>query len=173
MKKHQDEHISMCQNCGATVYREHLDSGIARYEGGRLLCSVCVSEYERSHDAAGTGKVEEFAPIEFEEDDTADLGDSQPMSSTRIHSVSAATLGLAGGWDDNRFKRRLRPELPGASRCRTFHCRLSDGAIDFMQNQINEWLDGNDQIVVKFVSANIGLFEGKHTEPNLILSVFY
>ena len=42
-----------------------------------------------------------------------------------------------------------------------------------MQGQINEWLDGNDQIVVKFVCANIGLFEGKHTEPNLILNVFY
>jgi len=170
MKKHTEDHVSICESCGATVYREHLDSGIARYEGGKLLCSVCVAEYERSHDAAGSGVAQELAPIEFEDDE---LGGSQPMSSTRIHSVSVATLGQGVGWDDNRFKRSLRPDSVGATRMRTFHCRLSDGAIDFMQSQINEWLDSSDKLVVKFVSANIGLFEGKHTEPNLILTVFY
>lgn len=170
MKKHTEDHVSICESCGATVYREHLDSGIARYEGGRLLCSVCVAEYERSHDAAGSGKVEELAPIEFDDDE---LGGSTAMSSSRIHSVSAATLGQAGAWDESRFQRRLRPDLPGATRIRTFHCRLSDGAIEFMQGQINEWLDANENIVVKFVTSNIGLFEGKHTEPNLILQVFY
>lgn len=172
MKKHEDEHVSVCEQCGATIYREHLDSGIARYEDGKLLCSVCVADFERSHDAAGSEFVEELAPIEFEEDDD-ELSGSQVMSSARIHSLSTATLGKAGGWDESKFKRAATMDLSGAIRCRMFHCRLSDGAIDFMQNQINEWMDENDNIAIKYAISNIGLFEGKHTEHNLILTLFY
>lgn len=42
-----------------------------------------------------------------------------------------------------------------------------------MTGQINEWLDANDKIVVKFATTTIGPFEGKHTEPNLIITAFY
>lgn len=169
----QEEHLSECEECGATVYREHLDAGIARYEDGRLMCSVCVAEYERAHDGTVGGTTDDLAPIEFEDDEPDDLSASAEMSSTRIHTVSAATLGGVGGWDDSKFKRELHPGSAGATRCRTFHCRLSEGAIDFLVSQINEWLDGNDKIVIKFVNSAIGLFEGKHTEQNLIITLFY
>ncbi|MCH7808459.1 MAG: hypothetical protein IIB60_04485, partial [Planctomycetes bacterium] len=43
----------------------------------------------------------------------------------------------------------------------------------FMSTQINEWIDGNDEIVIKFVTSGIGMFEGKHSEPNLIVTLFY
>ena len=42
-----------------------------------------------------------------------------------------------------------------------------------MVNQINEWLDDNDDVAVKFATTTIGMFEGKHTEPNMITTVFY
>ncbi|RME39201.1 MAG: hypothetical protein D6788_05935 [Planctomycetota bacterium] len=171
--KSSDEHLSVCDQCGASVYREHLDSGIARYENGKLLCSVCVAEYERAHDAAGGGGAQDLAPIEFEDDEDDAAAGSSVMSSTRIHSVSAATLGKGDGWDESRFKRPLNPNGHGATRCRTFHCRLSDGAIEYMMKQINEWLDANEDVVIKFVNTSIGLFEGKHTEQNLIMTVFY
>lgn len=178
MSKPQDHHLSTCAECGASVYKEHLDAGIARYEGDRLLCSVCVAEYERAHD--GVGGPDDLAPIEFDDDDDGmDSGSSSSemagstMSSTRIHSISAATLGNTGGWDDSKFKRQLNPSAAGASRCRTFHCRLSDGAIEFMMHQMNDWMDSNDEIVIKFVNSSIGLFEGKHTEQNLMVTVFY
>ena len=42
-----------------------------------------------------------------------------------------------------------------------------------MMNQINEWLEANEEIVIKFSNSSIGPFEGKHTEQNIIITVFY
>ena len=89
----KEEVTSVCEECGASVYKEHLDSGIARYEGGKLLCTHCVAEYERSHDGVvggGDSAVDEqTAPIAFEDDDD-DVVDS---SQSRIHVMSGSMLG--------------------------------------------------------------------------------
>ncbi len=170
MKHDTHDDISVCEECGASVYKEHLESGIARYESGRLLCSHCVADFESAHDAAARLVDQDLEPIELDEDDE-DSGSSSVMSSTRIHSASEATLGHGGA--AIQFTRPLDPNNPGASRCRTFHCRLSDGAIDFLNHQINEWLDQNTEISIKFATTTIGLFEGKHTEQNLIMTLFY
>ncbi len=172
MKHDSRDDLSVCEECGASVYKQHLESGIARYEAGRLLCAHCVAEYERVHDAAASGITEDLAPIELDEEEDLDpSAGTGAMSSTRIHSMSEATLGLGGA--EMQYRRALDQNHPAASRCRTFHCRLSEGAIEFLNNQINEWLDQNDDISVKFVSSTIGLFEGKHTEQNLIMTLFY
>lgn len=166
------EATSTCQVCGASVYQEHLDSGIARHEDGKLMCKHCVEEYEESHDSAGGGDdaVQDFEPIQL------DTGDDEPavsLSSSRIHSVSSSTLGQTGGWDDTRFARALQPDVDGATRCRIFHAKLSEGAISFLNNQINEWLERNAQIRIKFATTAVGMLEGKHSEPNIFLTVFY
>ena len=165
------EPTSVCGACGASVYQEHIDSGIARHEDGKLLCSFCVADYERQRDALETpeasGSTESIA-LEVEEEE---LEKDRPKS--RIQLSQGSMLGATGLWDDSRFKRRLQPGIAGATRCRTFHAKLSEGALDFMTNQINEWLDNNDEVAIKFVSSSIGMFEGKHTEPNLILTMFY
>lgn len=169
-----DDVASICQKCGASVYKQHLDSGIARYEGGNLLCAHCVADYERSHDAATGADTAEFERITLESDDN-EADDDVPrveMSESRI-VTSGRTLGVAGAWDDSRFKRPLDPRHEGATRCRTFHSKLTEGAIEFLNNQINEWLDSQDNIVVKFSNSVIGPFEGKHTDPNLIITLFY
>lgn len=166
----RDEVTTVCEQCGASVYKQHLDSGIARYENGKLLCSHCVAEFERAHD---TGVVDEgFEPIEFD-DEERPSDHKEELSKTRFHT-SAATLGIAGVWDESKFKRPLLPpSSPGATRCRTFHCKLTEAAVDYMNGQINDWLEHNDGLVIKFASSTIGNFEGKHTEPNLIVTVFY
>lgn len=166
----KDDQISACDQCGASVYKEHLDSGIARYESDKLLCAHCVVEFEQSHEAAAGGAVDDFAPIELDDDDD-DHGATKDMSSSRIHTLSSA--GLGGAHAETQFKRPLQPNAAAATRVRTFHCRLSEGAIDFMSNQISEWADQHEDITIKFVTSAIGMFEGKHTEPNLILTVFY
>lgn len=160
-----------CANCGASIYRQHIDSGIARYEGGKMLCSHCVVEYEKEHEGE---RAPEFAPIEFDDDDDDDEEEVKvDLSKSRIHSASAATLGVAGGWDDTRFGRQLDTRAIAATRCRTFHSKLSEGALSFMNSQINDWIDGNPNITIKFATSTIGIFEGKHAEPNLILTLFY
>jgi len=182
MKQKQDEH-SVCQGCGASVYREHLDSGIARYEEGRLLCSHCVAEFEAKRDRETTAEV--FEPIAFDDDDSAPArsGGSavkeatkedvkEDLSKSRM-AATAAKAGMGVAWDESRFRRPLQPLTAGATRCRLFHCRLSEGAMDHMIHEINDWMDENEDIVIKFVSSTIGPFEGKRVEPNLIMTVFY
>ncbi len=167
----QDEQISICDKCGASVYQEHLDSGIARYEADKLLCAHCVTEFDQSQAASAGGVVDDFAPIELDDDEDNDSSATTEMSSSRIHTLSSASLGQ--GHSETKFNRALQPNAAAATRVRTFHCRLSEGAIEFMSNQINEWADQNENLTIKFVTSTIGLFEGKHTEPNLILTVFY
>lgn len=167
-----DDEVRACDGCGASVYKEHLSSGIARYEGNKLLCSHCVAEHDRDSQAAfgegggGAG----FAPIELDKPDDKP-GEEQNMSSSRIHQAAEAARGVKG--TEEEFERPLDPNGVGASRCRTFHCRISQGAVDFMNNQINEWLDGDPDVTLKFANSVIGMFEGKHTEPNIIMTVFF
>ena len=164
-----DDITSKCEDCGASIYREHIDSGIARYEEGKLLCAHCVAEYEQAHDGTVGGEEEFVAPIAY--DDDAD--DTEEMGESRIHVSTGSMLAGSGKWDDSRFKRPLDPKSPGASRCRTFHSKLNEGALEFMSTSINEWLDGDKNIVIKFSTSTIGVFEGKHPEPNLIVALFY
>jgi hypothetical protein len=162
-----EEDVSVCEECGASVYPEQVESGIAGKHNGKLLCSHCMAETE---DAEGGLEMDDLAPIEFDEDE--DDSASTDMSSTRIHAVSGAARG-DGLKDDAEYKRPLDPKGVGASRCRMFHCRISQGAVDFMVNQMNEWLDEHNDVTIKFATTTIGMFEGKHTEPNLITTVFY
>ena len=67
----------------------------------------------------------------------------------------------------------MEPDKPGGTRCRIFHAKLNDGAIAFMSEQINEWLDTSTGIYVKTSTSTIGVFEGKHADPNLIVTLFY
>lgn len=159
-----DDIAGTCAGCGASVYRQHIDSGIARYKGDDLHCSHCAQDdVEKDEDA--------YEPIELEEDDDEEV--KVDMSHSRIHSAKSATIGLGHSWDDDSFKRPLDSRGIVATRCRTFHCKLSDAAMTFMNDQVNNWLDANEAITVKFATSTIGIVEGKHPEPNLILTVFY
>ena len=72
------------------------------------------------------------------------------------------------------FKRALIHNETGATRLRTFHVRLSETAMIFLDDHLNEWLDDNPDIEVKFCNATIGIFEGKRgSENQLILNVWY
>ncbi len=60
----------------------------------------------------------------------------------------------------------------GASHVKTFHSKLTDDALGYIDTQINEWLDENPTYEVKFVSTTIGTFTGKTKEPHLICQVW-
>ncbi|MDG2054162.1 MAG: hypothetical protein P8J86_05585 [Phycisphaerales bacterium] len=60
----------------------------------------------------------------------------------------------------------------GAIHVRTFHCKLSDDSLAFMDQNINEWLDAHPQYEVKFVTSSVGVLTGKLKEPHLICQVW-
>ncbi len=80
---------------------------------------------------------------------------------------------LIHGYEAAKLQRPVLGSGHGATRCRSFHGKLTDAALSFMDNQINEWIDNNPDIEIKFVASSIGVFEGKHSEPHLILTLFY
>jgi len=44
--------------------------------------------------------------------------------------------------------------------------------LKYLDEQINEWLDGHPEYEVKTVTTSIGLWTGKLKEPNLIVNVW-
>lgn len=68
-----------------------------------------------------------------------------------------------------------KPNVVGTGSCRirSFHGRLSQQGLEYMDNQINNWLDANPDIEVKTVTSTVGVFEGKMREPALILNLWY
>jgi len=88
----------------------------------------------------------------------------------------AATVRAFGARGPKRAERELKRALnvtgQGATRCRVFHSKIAEAALEFMQNQINGWLDG-EEIEVKHVGHVIGTMEGKTPVPNLLVLVWY
>jgi len=91
--------------------------------------------------------------------------------SSRIKTMSSETA--LGQRVESQFKRALNPTSRGATRMRTFHAKLGDAAMTYMEQQINEWVDSQDDVVIKFCNTTIGVVEGKRQEPHLIISVWY
>ncbi len=172
--------VKSCQGCGASIYKEHLDRGLARFISGRLLCPVCI-------EAAGgpaaprpvpppmPAAVVPSAPEAAHDLPTISLVEPSevPQPAARPAGAPAAPvvpIGAAHG--ASQFRRPLtRGE--NATRCRTFHGKLGEGAIQFLNDQINEWVDGNPDVEIKFATSSVGVFEGKHSEPHLFLTIFY
>ena len=70
------------------------------------------------------------------------------------------------------FKRPLNKTGKGATRCKLFHSRIAVAPLEHMEQQVNEWLDGED-IEIKHVGQSIGVMEGKTSKPNLLVMVWY
>jgi len=57
--------------------------------------------------------------------------------------------------------------------CKTFFTKLHPGAIDFLDEQINQWLKDNPGVVIKLTNTTTGEVQGKKTEANILMTVWY
>lgn len=89
------------------------------------------------------------------------------ISSVRAFGAAATQAAVSA-----QFTRPLNVTGSGATRCRMFHSRIAVAPLEYMQKQINEWIDG-EKIEVKHVGHVIGIMEGKVPEPNLVVVVWY
>ena len=66
------------------------------------------------------------------------------------------------------------PNAPGsgAIHVRTFHSKLTDDALAYLDQCINEWLDAHPEYEVKLVNSTVGQLTGKLKEPHLICQVW-
>jgi len=87
---------------------------------------------------------------------------------SKIHGMSS--LGIV----THDWKRETHYNKTGAVRVRTFHCRLSEQGVEYLDQAINDWLERHHEIEVKFTTSVVGSWEGKlKGEPALIVMVWY
>lgn len=88
---------------------------------------------------------------------------------------SITMVGGAGGGSVRKtaWQRQTNVTHTGSVRIRTFHGKLSQQGLEYLDNQVNEWLDAHPEVEVKSVTSTVGTFEGKMREPALILNLWY
>jgi hypothetical protein len=91
-------------------------------------------------------------------------------SASKFQTFGGGSVGLG----QTKFKRPVNKTGKGASRVRTFHAKLNDGAMAFLDQQINEWLDENPDFEAKFGTTTVGTIDAKRgPEQHLIITVWY
>lgn len=71
------------------------------------------------------------------------------------------------------WKRQPIKTGSGAIRVKSFHGKYSEQGLEYLDNAINEWLDANPDVEVKFVTPTVMTFDGKIKEPALVLNLWY
>lgn len=56
---------------------------------------------------------------------------------------------------------------------KTFFTKLHAGAMTFLDEQIGRWLKNNPDVIVKRTNVVTGDVQGKKTEPNIIITIWY
>ena len=101
--------------------------------------------------------------------------------------VSHSPLNLGGGTAEvSQAKSAAQPVGPVKKRpaqkttpseritgIKTFFTKLHPGAMDFLDEQIANWLKANPGIIIKRTNTMAGEVQGKKTEPNIIITVWY
>jgi hypothetical protein len=73
---------------------------------------------------------------------------------------------------DEKWQRTPNLTGQGASHVKTFHSKITEDALAYMDQTINEWLDAHPEYEVKFVSSTVGILSGKLKEPALLCQVW-
>ena len=167
------EVLEFCARCGATIYPEHIQSRKAERIAGKLFCIHCTRE------SAGGGAAPLTPGAEAPAENGAEAIELTAEETAQSATHAAPPRKAAIAYDRpttarvSDLRRPLDPASPFATRCRVFHCRLSEASIRNMEEQINEWIDSQDDVRVKFSTSSVGSVDGKTNEPHLFVTLFY
>ena len=123
-----------------------------------------------------------FAKPAHQETDLSPIALDGPIGAGPSHSPAPAvpakspnSMGIAYNINEHEkeYKRTATLSGNGAVHIKSFHCHLSDDGLRHLDTRINDWLDAHGQYEVKFVTSNIGLWDGKTKDPELIVNVWY
>ncbi len=98
-----------------------------------------------------------------------DLGSSKPIEISKTPSAPQPTVKAP-----SQPTAAAAPAPMGRiTGVRTFFTKLHPGAINFLDEQITEWLKKNPDIVIKRTNIVVGEIQAKKTEPNILITVWY
>jgi hypothetical protein len=104
-------------------------------------------------------------------EDADDDGDGDLLAAPT--TPSKIKFGAELGIKKHAWKREPVRTGTGACRVRTFHGKLSDQGLEYIDEAINVWLDEHPEIDIKFVTTNVGMFDGKFKDLALVVNVWY
>jgi hypothetical protein len=102
------------------------------------------------------------------------IGAASELTGQPGHKIRAFEQKLTQGHGEEHWKRTPQPTGTnrGAVHVRSFHCKLTGDSLEFLDNQINDWLDAHPEYEVKMVTTSVGEWSGKLKEPALIVNVW-
>lgn len=86
---------------------------------------------------------------------------------------SKITYGADLGQRKHDWKRQTTITGGGAVRVKTFHAKLSDQGLEYLDEAINMFVDAHPEVDIKFVTTNVGMFDGKFKDVALVVNVWY
>jgi hypothetical protein len=100
-------------------------------------------------------------------------GEAIPVEAPASSKIRAFAQSMGAGHHQEAWKRPTNITGNGATHVRSFHCRLATEGLEYLDKQINEWLDSHPDYEVKNVTISVGEWAGKlGKEPNLIVQVW-
>jgi hypothetical protein len=96
---------------------------------------------------------------------------AEPTAPTGL-SPKIRSIGEKDNRHEDEWTRTPNTNGTGAIHVRTFHSKLTDDALAYMDNAVNEWLDAHPQYEVKLVTSTVGTLTGKLKEPHLICQIW-
>ncbi len=117
----------------------------------------------------------DLEPLELLDDEAAaaPAGASFAPTAPAAPAPKKITFGPEIQHRQENWTRKTTASGSGSGRVRSFHGKLSEQGLEYMDFSINQWLDQHPEIEVKFVTSSIGQFDGKMKEPAVILQVWY
>ncbi|MEZ6235194.1 MAG: hypothetical protein R3B68_13480 [Phycisphaerales bacterium] len=95
-----------------------------------------------------------------------------PEAAAAGSKIRAFEQRMSGRHEDKGWARTPNSPGTGAIHVRSFHCKMNTESLEYLDQQINEWLDEHPQYEVKFVQTAVGEWTGKTKEPNLVVQVW-
>ncbi len=121
-------------------------------------------------------------PIPFEADNDAEEQNKSGVSHAPLNlggpDITQAPAPKPSAQATSPVLKTVTPTTATASSDRitgmkTFFTKLHAGAIDFLNQQVTDWLKNNPDIIVKRTNTVTGDVQGKKTEPNIIVTLWY
>lgn len=97
---------------------------------------------------------------------------AKPESPPPVNKIRAMGQALTDGHHQREWKRPTNLTGQGATHVRSFHAKLTGESLEFLDKQINDWLDSHTDYEVKLVTTAVGEWTGKMKEPNIIVQVW-
>lgn len=117
-------------------------------------------------------------PIPLGDDDPIELSDgpTEPADPTPTGESAPPSANIrqfaTPGHVESKWNCKPNLTGQGATHVKTFHAKLRLDSLEYLDQQINEWLDNHPEIEVKFVTSNVGELRGKTIEPALFVNVW-